>query len=107
MCASDERSPMQEKNAIKLLEEYEERLRARENPDPREYLKRYAGAEKDGFTIQLNLVTLLTVDGLIHRQEAENSNRTTRGQTKAKRVGTERTRGETRACRQQAANETG
>lgn len=67
--AYNKRSAMHEKMAIKLLEEYEEKLIAGDNPDPRDYLKRYTGPSKD-LRFFLNLATLLTVEGRKRRQAA-------------------------------------
>ena len=70
VCASNKRCAMHEKAAIELLEEYEERLKAGDNPDPRDYFKRYRGQDKTEFRVMLNVETLFTVDGIIRRQEA-------------------------------------
>lgn len=66
---SDKRSVKHEATAMNLLEEYENRLKAGENPNPRDYLNRYTGPDEDDFRIELNLATILTVDGTVSRQE--------------------------------------
>lgn len=63
------RITIHKKMASELLEEYEQRLRAGENPSPSEYLARYPGPDKDTFRIELNLVTLLLVDAKKRAQE--------------------------------------
>lgn len=66
----NERTTMHKKMASELCEEYEQRLRTGEKPDPREYFDRYTGQAKTEFRFMLNVATVFTVDGIIRRQEA-------------------------------------
>lgn len=60
---------MQERMAMDLIEEYEKKLKAGQNPDPREYIKRYTGPATDEFRTELNLATLLVMAGKKYRQK--------------------------------------
>jgi hypothetical protein len=62
---------MHDKNAIKLLEKYGERIIAGQKPNPGDYLDSYSGSDKQNFKIELNLVTLLAIDGILYRQKLE------------------------------------
>jgi len=60
-------SSREEDLRIDLLLEYEDRLLANDNPSPMEYFRRYSGTDPDEFKRDLNLTTLLVVDGAITR----------------------------------------
>lgn len=59
-----------ERFAMQLLREYEGELIAGRNPKPEDYLARYPDPNKTAFIAELNIVTLLTVDGIQARKKA-------------------------------------
>ena len=72
-----ERKGTHQKEATKLLEEYEKRLRRGDNnANPNRYLARYIGPDKEVFRIELNLITLL-VEGNKKRSQEWNRLETT------------------------------
>ena len=59
--------------ASELIEEYEDRRYAGENPDLEEYVARYDGPDKEEFRAELKVAALLLEDGLAHRKKAVES----------------------------------
>ncbi len=57
--------------AQEWIEEFEQRIKAGENPDPQEYIDRFqgSGSEKEEFRQELYMSALLTIYGLYCRQK--------------------------------------
>ncbi len=72
-CESDQNPEKEDvsydSQAMKLLEEYGNKLISGEPADPKSYLDQYTGSDKEGFKIALNIKTVLTADAIKRKKK--------------------------------------